>query len=493
VFLAQLFDKIDQLDRMRYVYPKEYTDNVHKRIVLKTHQMQYQMITHKRATMLRTFTYTHSRKLLPFFLCLSLPVSLFSQSRIVLKNDVYMVLNTLSASASVFVVLDNGNSNALSTSGTGGNIITKHEKNQLKWNIGTNTGTYTLPFTTATTATNASESKLSASVNITTAGVGNGNIKFSSYTDNDAANNYKVSDYKPSDVAHVDDATGSDNSANVVNRWWIIDANGYTDKPDVTLSFTYDDDEVNATGNTLNEADIFPQRWNSTDSVWDDVTLSGTLNMTNNTLSGISVSKENFFRSWALVSSVFPLPVGLSSFEAKCDDHQTVLAWSTVTEFNNSHFEIQHTTDLQTWTNIDRVDGAGNSMSVIDYEYRVKNNDPFQGLDYYRLKQVDYDGIYSYSNVESTHCGTDVHLDIIRIYPNPSTGEVNVLIHSTEAGKLRLKVHDVLGRLILDDVIFIQQGSNVLQHTIQAAAGKYVLTATLNEGNYYDYGTVTIR
>ena len=53
------------------------------------------------------------------------------------------MLNTASTSESVFVVLDNGNTNALATSGTGGNIITKHENNQVKWNIGTNTGTYT--------------------------------------------------------------------------------------------------------------------------------------------------------------------------------------------------------------------------------------------------------------------------------------------------------------------------------------------------------------
>ena len=185
-----------------------------------------------------------------------------------------MVLNTAVTTDEVFVVLDNENTNALDIKGTGGKIITKHEKNQVKWNIGTNTGTYTVPFTTATTATNGSESQIPISVNITGAGTGSGNIKFSSYTDNDPTNNYKVSEYKPSDVTNMNNGDGEDNSNNVVNRFWIIDANGYTDKPDVNLSFTYDQEEVDAEGNDLSEANIFPQRWNSTASQWHDVTLS---------------------------------------------------------------------------------------------------------------------------------------------------------------------------------------------------------------------------
>lgn len=132
---------------------------------------------------------------LTLFLCFFLQFSLFSQSRFVIKDDAYLVLNTSSTTDSVFVLLDNGNANALSTSGTGGNIITKHEKNQIKWNTGTNTGTYTLLFTTATNASNdngnnkASESKIPLGVTIDVAGTGSGNIKFSSYTDNTANNN----------------------------------------------------------------------------------------------------------------------------------------------------------------------------------------------------------------------------------------------------------------------------------------------------------------
>lgn len=415
---------------------------------------------------------------------------LFSQSRFVIKNNAYVVLNTASTTDEVFVVLANGNSNALATSGTGGNIITKHEKNQVKWNIGTNTGTYNIPFTTATTATNASESKIPASVNITGAGTGSGNIKFSSYTDNNSSDNYKVSDYKPSDVTNMDNGDATDNSANVVDRFWIIDANGYTDKPDATLSFTYDDDEVTATNNTLSEANIFPQRWNSTASQWHDVTLTGTLNTTSNTLSAVTAAKENFFRSWALVSSVTSLPVELISFEPKCIDNQTVIKWTTAAEINNSHFEIQHSTDGNSWSTIDSVQGAGNSTTVINYEQTVKVNSN-QEVDYYRLKQVDFDGTSAHSDIKL--CSCDGGLEITSLYPNPSDGEVNILINSTEGGTLSLKIYDTLGKLIVNDVLTIQQGANVINNVIQGEGGKYFVSASISNGKYYHYGVIVIK
>ena len=423
--------------------------------------------------------------------------SLFSQSRFVLKDDAYLVLNTSSTTDSVFVVLDNGNANALSTSGTGGNIITKHEKNQIKWNIGTNTGTYTVPYTTATNASNdngnnkASESKTPLDVTIDVAGTGSGNIKFSSYTDNTATNNYLASDYKPSDVTDMNNSSAADNSANVVDRFWIMDANGYTAKPDVTLSFTYDDQEAASDpNNTISESDIFPQRWNSTASSWSDVTLSGTLNTTANTLSAVTVTKANFFRSWALVSSVIPLPIELISFDPKCIDNQTVIKWTTAAEINNSHFEIQHSTDGDSWSTIDSVQGAGNSASVINYEHPVKVNSN-QEVDYYRLKQVDYDGTSAHSDIKPCIC--DGGVEITSLYPNPSDGEVNILINSTEGGTLSLKIYDTLGKLIVNDVLTIQQGANVINKVIQGEGGKYFISATLSNGKYYDYGVIVIK
>ncbi|MDC1188891.1 T9SS type A sorting domain-containing protein [Flavobacteriales bacterium] len=399
-----------------------------------------------------------------------------------------MVLNAPATTDSVFVVLDNGNANALSTAGTGGNIITKKEKTQVKWNIAANTGTYTIPLTTATTTTNASESKIPTSVNITGAGVGNGNIKFSSYTDNDDTDNYLSSDYMPSDVTNLNNSSAQDNSANVVNRFWIIDANGYTEKPDVTLSFTYDDDEVTAAGNTVSELDIFPQRWNSTTSSWSDVTLSGTLNSTNNTLSGVTVAKTNFFRSWALVSSVNPLPVELIYFKPECEEKTITIQWTTASEINNDYFVIQKSLDGATWTAVDSIDGAGNSFTEQNYSYQINNH--LHEITYFRLKQVDFDNTTDYSDVMPCTCEG---LEIIGVYPNPSDGEVNYIVQSAQAGTLTLTITDARGRLVNSNQFEIVEGQNFLKNIIQAEMGKYFISVQMSDGKLYDYGVIMIK
>ncbi len=405
-----------------------------------------------------------------------------------LNNDAYLVLNAPATTDSVFVVLDNGNTNALSTSGTGGNIITKKEKTQVKWNIGTNTGTYNLPFTTATTATNASESKIPLSVNITGAGSGSGNLKLSSYTDNNATNNQINSDYMPSDVTTFLDENGQDNSLNVVNRFWILDANGFTTKPTATLSFTYDDDEVTGGGNLVSEADLFPQRFNSVDATWSDVTLSGTLNTTANTLSGVSVSSGDFFKSWVLVNELNPLPVELTHFKPKCEDKTVTIQWTTASEINNDYFVIEKSLDGQTWSAIDSVNGAGNSFVEQNYSYQINNH--LHEITYFRLKQVDYDGTTDYSDIAPCTCEG---LEIIGVYPNPSQGEVNYIVQSAQAGTLTLTITDAQGRLVSRNQFEIVEGQNFLKNIIQAEMGKYFISVQMSDGKLYDYDVIMIK
>lgn len=408
-----------------------------------------------------------------FFLCFFLQFSLFSQVKTVIKDNAYLVLNTAATTDSVFVVLDNGNTNALATSGTGGNIITEKEKNQIKWNVGTNTGTYTLPFTTATTATNASESKIPASVNITGAGTSSGNLKLSTYTDNDATNNSTTSDYKPSDVTSFLNSSSADNSANVVNRFWILDANGYTDKPDVTLSFTYDDDEVTATGNTLSEADIFPQRWNSTTSKWSDVTLSGTLNTTSNTLSGVTVAKANFFRSWALVSSVTPLPVELIYFDVKRTGSFVLLEWETLAEINNDYFIVEKSADGENWEEIITVDGQGNTNDQTYYSQIDVNG--CEGVCYYRLIQVDFNGRREKEGIRVLNSDNQNSEFKISVIPNPINTIANISFLAPESGVFNLIILNQKGQMVYSAKTIGKKGNNHLSFK----------SSVLEHGSYY--------
>ncbi|MEX1192713.1 MAG: T9SS type A sorting domain-containing protein [Brumimicrobium sp.] len=107
------------------------------------------------------------------------------------------------------------------------------------------------------------------------------------------------------------------------------------------------------------------------------------------------------------------LPVEFSSFEVNVNKNTVQLEWNTLSEQNNDYFEVERSKDGQKFENIGTVNGAGTSVKEIDYNFIDKN--PIDGTSYYRIKQTDYDGKATYSEVKSV----DVSLKRkAKIYPN---------------------------------------------------------------------------
>src|SRR5262249_3161654 len=95
---------------------------------------------------------------------------------------------------------------------------------------------------------------------------------------------------------------GPDNSAMVIDRFWQIDANGYTTRPDISnLIFTYIDVEHSVASNTINEGGLRAQRYNSTLDQWGDYMPTGTDNTAANTVTVSNVTNSDFFEWWTLV------------------------------------------------------------------------------------------------------------------------------------------------------------------------------------------------
>lgn len=112
-----------------------------------------------------------------------------------------------------------------------------------------------------------------------------------------------------------------------------------------------------------------------------------------------------------------PLPVKLVSFKATPQADAILLEWKTATEINNDFFQIQRSTGSEDWTEIDKIKGAGNSNEPI--QYLRYDNQPIQGVSYYRLKQTDFDGQVDYSPIVAVHYEG---ASTIQVFPNPSTG-----------------------------------------------------------------------
>lgn len=96
-------------------------------------------------------------------------------------------------------------------------------------------------------------------------------------------------------------------------------------------------------------------------------------------------------------TSLSPLPVELIYFATSPHEEGALLTWTTASEINNSHFEIEVSYDGTHWNTIGLVQGAGNTSRKINYSF-IDNNVE-KGVQYYRLKQIDYNGDYAYSNI----------------------------------------------------------------------------------------------
>jgi hypothetical protein len=111
------------------------------------------------------------------------------------------------------------------------------------------------------------------------------------------------------------------------------------------------------------------------------------------------------------------IPVELISFTATTNDKGVILNWSTATELNNHGFEIQRSTEGKEFFTIGFVNGHGTTTEQQNYSYADRNL--VDGKYYYRLKQVDYDGSYEYSDVvEAEWRSFNLYL-LEQNYPNP--------------------------------------------------------------------------
>ncbi|ASS49391.1 MAG: hypothetical protein A3D31_03285 [Candidatus Fluviicola riflensis] len=373
------------------------------------------------------------------FLVLS-SCTIFGQGRLILNNNAFMVVDN-----SAKVVIANPATNAVSTTGTGGNIVTESEFDQVIWNIGTSTGIYVMPFTSQTTFT-----KIPFTANITAAGTGAGAIRFSTYPGPTWDNNT----YRPSDVTHMWDyfSASFNNSLHVIDRFWIIDALSYGTKPTATFQFTYRDSEHLAVGNTIVESDLGAQRFNSSTNHWGDYLPQGVTNAVTNTTSNVPVSPTNFFRSWTLSEITFPLAAEIAYFKSSCTGDALVLEWQTLSESGLDHFEIEHLQNGQ-FAVIGFVQPTGAGAGIENYSFVSAVNR--EGV--FQLVEVDIDGNRAVKSSISASCiATD---NVIVSYSN---GGIIMSFDGAAESVEDLQIYDAGGRLVYHSDLSVSNGANTV-------------------------------
>lgn len=152
--------------------------------------------------------------------------------------------------------------------------------------------------------------------------------------------------------------------------------------------------------------------------------------------------------------AAFSLPIELLSFTAKkTDDNSVGLRWTTSSEVNSSHFDIEKSKDGFFFEKIGEVRASGNSNVPLDYNFTDKVNIYTQTsfTYYYRLKMVDLDGASEYSDVRSASFGGLV-TPTLSVFPNPATTRLSISTGSNE-GEIQIHMSDIDGRLVYKNTI----------------------------------------
>ena len=177
------------------------------------------------------------------------------------------------------------------------------------------------------------------------------------------------------------------------------------------------------------------------------------------------------------------LPIEMNYFNSDTRENTALLYWSTVSESNNSGFEVQRSSADQNWTLLGFVKGAGNSAEPRLYSFEDRNLQ--SGIYNYRLRQIDFNGNIGYFELpEVVTIGVPDRFFLEQNYPNPFNPVTNIVYGIPSAGIVRLKVFDMSGREVKT---LISEYRNAGYYTLKfdaagLASGVYVYR--LESGNY---------
>ena len=172
-----------------------------------------------------------------------------------------------------------------------------------------------------------------------------------------------------------------------------------------------------------------------------------------------------------------PLPVELLRFDGVCVNGAVELSWATASEENSSHFVVQRSLDAEQWSDVTRQTAAGHSHALVEYDYR-DNVPPHATVLYYRLLQVDLDGVTTVLPTTTSHaCRTNT----VAVFPNPTEAWVRIVPGASSGALARVDVMDGNGRTVLVESAISSEGGVDL-NLGPLPAGAYLLRLCTAQG-----------
>ena len=177
-----------------------------------------------------------------------------------------------------------------------------------------------------------------------------------------------------------------------------------------------------------------------------------------------------------------PLPVQMIFLEANAVNNAFIqLTWATALEINNDGFQVERSSDGQNWTQIGFVNGHDNATTQNDYSYNDMN--VTAGIVYYyRLKQVDNDGAFEYTDIVSAKINGDVSFSVKDFVPNPTMDRTSLIVTATKDQDITVAFYNVVGQKVMESSHLLNKGGNTISFDLsKLASGTY--TAIVSSAN----------
>ena len=179
-----------------------------------------------------------------------------------------------------------------------------------------------------------------------------------------------------------------------------------------------------------------------------------------------------------LVGTMPVLPVRFLSFTGVSLAHSNHLTWSTSAEYHNYGFQVERSTDGQSFHAIGLIKSkaaGGNSQSILTYEFMDGRPSGISNL--YRLRQIDLDDRHAFSQIIRLTCNELIKIDIQSVYPTPTRGLISVLLNTPTNETIYIRVLDMGGRIIETRKIHILAGTNSIPIDLsKQAKGLYLIS-----------------
>ncbi|MGK0364251.1 MAG: hypothetical protein ACI85O_001308 [Saprospiraceae bacterium] len=187
------------------------------------------------------------------------------------------------------------------------------------------------------------------------------------------------------------------------------------------------------------------------------------------------------------------LPVSLSYFNARAINNKLInLEWETAAEYSHSHFEIERSRDGIDYEFLLRREGIGVDSNSVN-TYFEKDEKPYEGDSFYRLKSIDSNGEFTYSEVRKVRIEYK-HLKNIKVYPNPAAFDANVVITSDKSFSANISIVSTVGMIHRTYSRNIKQGFNKFNFDVERlSSGNYFVILESNDGLVKETLPLTIQ